>query len=229
MLRVGGHRRGVGYARCEGYTNIPIISRGKAPWNKLSPFNLGPVRDPLAGSATNVENFWQFLKVYPKVARQRQVRKKEVVWQHPAETHAILTGDGWQVLPAWHEWKAKGFATPHGIRHPNGTVRKNGPPIFSLYDGKALGYIDARKQIYVPTYRRLLEAHPLFQELLQSLQRGERLMLIDVDGPDPREYPEGIEISLEVLQAKLKDTSKPFGHGYCAAWSLLDALELLHE
>ena len=79
-------------------------------------------------------------------------------WEYPTETHTVLKSgldrnnfESWKVLPEWKKWRNAGFKNKYAIRRPNGTVVKNGPPIFSLYNGQRLGYIDSRKKIYIPT------------------------------------------------------------------------------
>lgn len=235
-LRVGGQKRRVGYAHKTGFTNLAIISRGPAPWKELSPFFLGPVYDPKTGlQAENIENFWQFMKVYPKVAKQRICRgkgeKRYVEWQWPSEIHAKLKPGGdsknfddWKVLPKWEKWRNSGFTNKYAIRRPNGTVKKNGPPIFALYNGERLGYIESRKKIYIPTYGRMFKEHRLFKQILDMLKNGKNIMLIDVDGPDVVKYPEGLEMSLELIEQLTEDTRRPLGHGFVAAKVLLEAI-----
>lgn len=69
---------------------IPFVnttSRSKEPWSKgLSPFFLGPVTLYDGTSATNVENAWQFAKVY--------------------EEHLDAAGNP---SPAYFEWSRQGF------------------------------------------------------------------------------------------------------------------------
>ena len=210
-IRVGGTKRTIGYAHEDGYINLPIISRGPYPWKQLSPFYLGPVKDPnIEIEANNVENFWQFLKVYPEVKKIRLTKGKGVnryvEWEYPTETHAVLKSgcdknkfECWEVKPEWEKWRNAGFKNKYAIRRPNGTVKTNGPPIFSLYNDKRLGYVDARKQIYIPTYSKLFKKHHLFNDIMNMLYNGVNIMLIDVDGPDVQQYENGSEISIELL------------------------------
>lgn len=235
-IRVGGSKRTKGYARKDGYTNLPIISRGPAPWNQLSPFYLGPVKDPnVEIEANNAENFWQFLKVYPQVKKIRLTKGKGknryVEWEYPTETHAVLKSgldrnnfESWKVLPEWKKWRNAGFKNKYAIRRPNGTVAKNGPPIFALYNDERLGYVDSRKKIYIPTYSKLFKNHKLFNDIMDKLFNGENIMLIDIDGPDVELYPEGREMSIKLLDEMVEDTRRPYGHGFAAAKTLLNEL-----
>jgi hypothetical protein len=43
-VRTGKVQRGQEYPKLPGYTTIPAWSRGRKPWNALSPFTVGPVR-----------------------------------------------------------------------------------------------------------------------------------------------------------------------------------------
>jgi hypothetical protein len=99
MIRVGGkgsRGSGIGYAKCDGYENLPIISRGKRPYCDLSPFVLGPI-----GKCQNLENFWQFQKVYKQVGKEVHLMDNE-----PTD--------------AYYSWRGKGFALTHAVRRPNG-------------------------------------------------------------------------------------------------------------
>jgi hypothetical protein len=71
----------------------------------------------------------------------------------------------------------------------------------------------------------LVVKHPVFHQIVQKLRSGKNVMLIDVDGPDIDTYPQGIAITRDVLEEKLNDPARPFGHGYAAAWALLDVLD----
>jgi len=185
-----------------------------------------------------VENAWQFLKVYPKVAKQRQKKKTKggdlMVWEHPAEKHAQLPPklqsdpdfklEDVKVLPAWKEWSSKGMKHKLAVRRPNGTVKKNGPPLFSMCGDKRLTYIAARKEIYMPLYSEALRRHPLYAQLLGKLRAGKSILLIDLDGPCVEQFPNGQKATPEMLQTALHNPLRPFGHGYVAAWALLHDL-----
>jgi hypothetical protein len=109
----------------------------------LSPFNVGTC--PLYGAhrAQNVENAWQFCKVYPE--------------------HVDETGD---IKPAYWEWAKAGWADPIAHRFPMGRGRV---PLFSLWkDGERLGYIEARKKIYCPVYAEAVTRTAAWDRLKQE-------------------------------------------------------------
>lgn len=230
-IRVGGksERGGSGYAKCEneakGFIPLPIISTGKKPYSDLSPFNLGPVVDKTTNlKSENFENFWQFQKVYQKVVKVNQKKsiqgKKVTIWQHPEELHVKDSNPN----ENWVQWRDKGFQNKFPIRRPNGT-RKNGLPLYSYYNGKKLSYIEARKIIYIPFYKELARETQVYKDILQMLRDGKNIMLIDLDGPNVKEYPNGREVDLELLKKLEQDEKIIYGHGYVCASALLEDLE----
>lgn len=228
MIAIGslGNRQSKikGYAKRDGYETIPVISKGKAPFNQLSPFFLGPIRDKESGlKAKNLENFWQFLKVYPEVAAQKQKIGGKIVWEHPKETHM----DGKKPNKKWEAWRDKGFATDFAIRHPNKAGKK---PAFHYYHGKPLDIVEARKQIYIPYYQHAARKTEAYRIILDKLKAGEKVLLIDFDGPPIDRYPNGIVYTLSELEQLIKKTSEnekyfPFGHGYALAMALYKDLK----
>merc|ERR1711991_727631 len=147
ILRIGGANvRPRKYGRKQGHENIPVISVGKAPWNQLSPFNLGPVlNDQGEVVSKNVENYWNFHKVWEHVGKQKQ---KKSGWWWPSEQHVKFQNGGKdiEVLPAYWKWQEAGFKSSKAVRRPNGTARQ----LFSLFEGEHLNVVEARKRICIP-------------------------------------------------------------------------------
>lgn len=126
-------------------------------WSQLSPFLLpgGELYDDHI--ASNMENAWQFAKLYKQ--------------------HA--TFDGHPTQEYW-EWATKGWADPKAHRYPMG---KGARPLHSWWKWEALGYITARKRIYAPLYARavmMTEAFAKLQEMLTVESRD--IYLRDWDG-----------------------------------------------
>ncbi len=146
-----------------GATVINTTTRADGWSRGLSPMLLGPVTSPCGLTARNVENFWQYSKVY------------EEQW-NPLED-----------LPrrSWFDWRASGFASERAERYPMG---KGARPIGSWLNGQLLGYVEARKQIYVPAYStavRGTEAYRVLNEVyLLAADAGEQIWLLDFDGYD---------------------------------------------
>ncbi len=137
---------------------INTTSRSKI-WSKgLSPFCLGPVT--LSGAknliAQNVENAWQFTKVYA---------------EH-------LNDEG---LPssAYFKWAKQGFSDTRAHRYPMGKGRK---PEYSWWNGEKLSYVEARRKIYIPLYSQAVSQTPEYQQLEKKYNQSEDLWLWDFDG-----------------------------------------------
>jgi RNA recognition motif-containing protein len=112
-----------------GSDELPLIvnttSRTKEEWSKgLSPFFVGPVKLYGGYTATNLENAWQYAKVY-----QDKVNEKN------------------EPTGAYFKWAKEGWTNPKPVRYPMGHGTK---PQYSLWDGTKLGKVDARKKIYAP-------------------------------------------------------------------------------
>lgn len=125
-------------------------------WSKgLSPFFLGPV-DLYAGlSAKNVENAWQFAKVYP---------------EH-VDNNGNPTQDYWL-------WATKGWNDSYAHRYPMG---KGKIPMYSYWEKEKLSYIEARKRIYIPIYANAAKKTAAFQELSNLFSQEKDVYLQDFD------------------------------------------------
>jgi hypothetical protein len=140
------------------YGGIEIDTTSKGSNSDLSPFNLGPVEvDGMI--AMNVENLWQFSKVYPG--------------------HEFLG----EPSKEWYAWRDRGFASRWAQRYPMGKGKK---PLYSFWRGQKLDYITARKEIYVPAYASCVVKTESFRKIFMSYREGETIVLRDFDGYDHR-------------------------------------------
>lgn len=114
-----------------GYTMVNTTSTANSG---LSPFNVGPISLYGGRVAANLENAWQFAKVY-------------LCHTDP------VTGDPTE---AYWKWAEAGWANSKAQRFPMGRGAK---PQYSWWDGRRMGYIEARKVIYAHhcTPRQFLE------------------------------------------------------------------------
>ena len=81
-----------------------------------------------------------------------------------------------------------------------------------------LGYVDSRKQIYVPDYYKKIEHSARLAEHVASVSKGNDVIVYDFDGPrDGNGAPLCEELTLNLLKNKIEDTASPFGHGYVVA------------
>lgn len=103
----------------------------------------------------NVENLWQFSKVYE---------------EHANDEDAY----------AYFAWRDRGFADRRAHRYPMGKGRK---PLYSVLNGERLDYVTARKRIYVPAYRQKLREFCTRQlETLVDMLTVTDVALWDFDG-----------------------------------------------
>lgn len=190
MIRVVGPREPREAGATQRPTFVNTTSRTPTSWQRdLSPFFLGPC--PLyegAGiaEAQRMENAWQFAKVYREQQRDGE----------PTEDYWRWARDGWRYRRA--------------VRYPMG---KGAVPEFSWWDGEALGYVDARKKIYVPLYTKAVIRTAGFAELLRVYREHGELTLWDFDGYDHHK----LGMSLKDV---LNDPTRKMGHAFVLAMML---------
>lgn len=140
-----------------GYRRIDVTSHAKDIFRTCSPFFAGPVSLYGGHIAKNVENAWQYTKVYSR-----------------------FLGENGDPSPAYFEWAQEGWNDAVAHRYPLGRIT----PKYSWWDGRKLGYIEARKQIYVPLYSRAVVRTEGFQVLKRLYAAGEPICLLDYDAYD---------------------------------------------
>ena len=188
MIRVCGPRdKAPGYARV-----VDVTTRSKDFGRRLSPMLLGPVNLPGGTSSLNVENAWQYSKVYP--------------------IHA--DGDG-NPTENYFKWARQGFNKKWADRYPMG---KGARPLYSWWRGKKLGYIDARKEIYMPLYINAVARSDAWTQLVELFFQMEDLWLWDFDGYDHVKH--GMTLT-EVAEC----STRKMGHGFVLAMLLQHLLQ----
>lgn len=173
-----------------GETEVNTTSRARTAWEgELSPFLIGPC--PLYGGycSKNMENAWQFSKLYAK--------------------HADAQGNPTRVY--W-EWATQGWGDGRAHRYPMG---RGAIPLCSLWGSERLGYIDARKQIYVPLYAEAVQKTFGWRRLKELCDSGARIALRDFDGYDH-------QAAHKSLRDVLNDPQKKMGHAFVLAMLLLE-------
>lgn len=144
-----------------------VTSRSNDIGRQLSPFLLGPVK--LWGDyvSYNVENAWQYSKVY-----------KDHI------DNGILNGyrDN-QPSKKWLEWAKDGWSKKEAVRYPMG---KGAKPLYSWWNGEKLDYIEARSKIYIPLYAKKAKRTEAFKKIkkLYEREKYEIIYLKDFDGYD---------------------------------------------
>lgn len=178
-------------------------------WKELSPFHLGPCRTPDGVRFHNFENLWQFSKVYKS---------------HLENDNDLICGE---VGIDWYIWHMAGARTERGTRYPMG---KGAVAEFSKWGNLRLGYIAARKQIYVPEYSKLLINTAKFRKLRKQYYSGANIVIRDYDTYDAlKAYKHSIGTRHPFLCA-LNNPDRKFGHGFCIAMALMcDQIPLWYE
>lgn len=149
---------GPNYKTPEGATLVNTTSRSDTWSRGLSPFFAGPVDLYKDYKSYNVENGWQYSKVF----------------------EYYLEADG-SVGERYFNWAQKGWNTIRGVRRPMGRGVK---PLYSYWDGEKLPYIEARKKIYIPLYAKAVQKTSAFAKLKRMYEAGDNLVLWDFDGYD---------------------------------------------
>ena len=168
---------------------VNTTSKAADDWQRdLSPFHLGPCDLYDGHESQNMENAWQYSKVYAKHAEDRK----------PTEEY-------------W-EWAKEGWDNPRAVRYPMG---RGARPLYSLWQGEELGYIDARKKIYAPLYAEAVQRTQGWNRLKGLYENEKLIVLRDYDG---YYYASRNETLTDVLN----NPSKKMGHAFVLAM-------LLHE
>lgn len=150
-----------------GTTVLNVTSRSTNVIGRaLSPFVLGPIKLYDGYVAQNVENAWQFSKVYPE--------------------HDFMGAPN----EAYWKWAQEGWSSRYAHRYPMG---KGVKPRYSWWDGQPLTYVQARRMVYIPLYSQaVLDVGPAWEALKDMARRGP-LVLLDFDAYDRRAIGYGWE------------------------------------
>lgn len=151
---------GPGYKEPEGVEVINTTSRSTTWSRGLSPFFLGPIKLYSKYRSINMENAWQYSKVYE-----------------------YYLEDDDTVGDRYFKWAQEGWNSIRAHRYPMGRDAK---PLYSYWDGEKLSYIEARKKIYIPLYAEAVQKTYAFQQLKKKHEAGEDLYLWDFDGYNHR-------------------------------------------
>ncbi len=231
MLRVGRieyNNNQQKYPVYEGFTSIVVMMKSHSIWHPLSPYSLKYEQGQI------FENVWQFSKCYETVPKSTQKYSRfnnTIIWDHPAERHIKDN----KLTAEYCAWRAKGMNNKWAVRYPVGYHHRH-KCVCAIWNNQSLSYIESRKKIYVPEYCRLVKKLSSFRILQMRLNKGENLLIIEIDGPHQESmdyYKEKYNVGDDFIQGNtilinqhnikimLNDVKHPFGHGYCLAMALL--------
>jgi len=157
MITVVGPKESPGKSEFSFFVNT--TSRSDSFGKGLSPFLNGPCGLYLSAPseiAYNIENLWQYSKVY--------------------KDHLFPDGTP---NSQWVEWARNGFQLKKAIRYPRGP---KAIPEGHWWDGKMLGKTEARKQIYIPVYKEVIKTTEAFKKLCDLYNKEKRIILWCYDG-----------------------------------------------
>ena len=160
---------------------INTTSRSIGFGKTLSPFFLEGGHLYSSFFSKNIENAWQYSKIY-----QDFVDKEG----NPTKAYFI--------------WAKSGWRKERADRYPMGRGAK---PLYSYWDGQKLDYIDARKKIYIPLYARAVVKTKEYNELKRRYDKGEDLILWDFDG---YKFPDKEKTYLDVINDEKKKMGHAF-------------------
>lgn len=171
----------------EGATVINTTSHATGWSRSLSPFIVGPVQLYGGYFSHNVENAWQYSKVY--------------------EYYTDVNNDPDE---RYFKWAQEGWLNKRANRYPMGRDAK---PLYSYWDGKKLGYTQARREIYLPLYSNAVKKTTAFSILKEKYEQNQDLYLIDFDGHN-------LEPGTYNYWDLIDNPNIKFGHAYVLAMLL---------
>lgn len=222
-----------------GFKPIVVMTPSSA-YGDLGPYVLRDKKGRL------IENAWHSTKIFEVVPYTKQTYSRwdsRVIWEHPTERHIDLREDGeLKSRPNrnYWRWRRKLSYAEFPVRYPVGEskeVRKSVLYFLKKKRGRKLNYIEARKEIYFAMYKKAVKKAPKYSKLIEMLDRGEKLLIIEVDGPRverlsyykkkynvPDNWIEDntILMTQDVVDILVEDLEASYGHGYCLSMCLMN-------
>ena len=171
---------------------VNATSRTKEKWSlELSPFHVGPIKLYDDYFAHNLENAWQYSKVY----------------------HEHLGEDG-KPTEAYWEWAREGWANPKPVRFPMG---RGAIPAGSWWNGRLINYVEARMTIYCPLYAEAVTKTNAWSKLTNLYSKAQKsnvvLAIFDFDGHNSIE-------TFDSFDKLIYNNTMKLGHGFVLAMLL---------
>lgn len=143
----------------EGATVIDCTSRSLTWGKEFSPFFLGPVELYDGYVAQNLENGYQFAKVYP-----------------------IHNFDEWPDA-SYYEWAKEGWNNKKPIKYPFGAWNEC---LYHWWAGKKLNRLEAQNTIFLPLFKKAVMKTEAFKKLKELYDKNENVVLLDFEGYNHR-------------------------------------------
>lgn len=221
----------------KGFESIVVMTKS-SEYGSLGPYELKDKKGRI------MENIWQFSKIYEDIPKTTQIHPagkyskkfQFPIWESDKEIHMK---DNEPTKKYW-KWRKRGMTSKYAIRYPVGYNHRHKCKYALIKrGGKKLDYIESRKKIYSPLFKKLVKQQPQFKQLLDKLKKGKKLLIIEVDGPHEESinyYQETYKVEKDFitentmianrknLDIMLNDSKHPYGHGYCLSDVLLEEM-----
>ncbi len=136
---------------------LDVTSRSNSWAKAFSPFLLGPIELYNGYKASNLENGYQFTKVF---------RNYSTTEGFPSDKY--------------FEWAQNGWNNPKPIKYPEGAWSE---PLYHWWDGKKLSRLEAQNQIFLPLYKKAIIQTEAFSKLKELYETSEQdIYLQDFEG-----------------------------------------------
>ncbi len=228
------------------YEAINVLKWNNSKWKTLCPYYLKTDGNETNKNDGNIifENFYQGCKVYDKVydikvypSKYQTNDPKYLWWEFVPiiDTGDILVDENNNInYNTYNRWKNSLWNCKHPIRYPNKFSNKTNVKFSLCIDTNGvietrMNYLQSRKEIYVKEYVRLIKNIKEYNILLDKLKNNQNIMICEVDVPAKHKKGEYnncdndniCELTIDILEKMLNDTSEAFGHGLCLAYALL--------
>jgi hypothetical protein len=145
----------------EGAMRIDVTSRSGSSGKFFSPFNLGPVDLYDGYVSKNIENGYQYTKIFAQYAGYDD---------KPSESY-------------W-EWAQNGWNNSKPTKYPFGAWTKH---LYHWWDGKKLSGLEAQNQIFIPLYKQAVIETLVYKKLKELYQTSKQdIYLVDFEGYNHR-------------------------------------------
>jgi len=146
-------------------------------FKQLSPFVLGYVQVDSGLWSLNLENAWQYSKVFAEHLDEQGEPSDE-----------------------WFAFRDEGFARKNAVHFPMGRGAKHK---YAYYNGEKLGAFDARVKMFIPWYLELAKETEAWSWLEAEYRAGKRILLRDFGAIDNIEHRKTFDQCLADPHTKL--------------------------
>ncbi len=230
----------------EDFIAINVLKWKDSQWKTLCPYYLTTDGNEIQKNEGGIlfENFWQGSKVYKRIvsnevypSKYQAGNPKYLWWSYETKNKwgDYILDDEYNIdMETYLKWRNSIWSCKNPIRYPNKIGNRKDCRFALIIDANGsqtrMDYLTFRKEVYVREYIRLVKKTREYNELLDMLKQGKKLMICEIDVPAKNKRGKyninnALNISepltLEYLEELLNDPSEAFGHGLALVMSLL--------